>query len=149
MEKILQQILDGQKQLFEGQKQLFQGQEQIISRLDRLETRMDRLETKVNSLEAKVNSLETRMDIVEGKLDENIAVTKALRHNNEEINAQLHSLGHSLAELTGTVNQLDSKVDKLANCLAEHIDRTSDNINFLLRKTAEHGDDIHQIRRAL
>lgn len=115
MEELLKLLLDGQKQLFEGQKQLFEGQTRI----------------------------ENRLDILEGKLNENIDITKALRHNNEEINAQLHGLGHNVNALAGKVNKLEEKSDKFD----VEWNRLANDVIFLVRKASEHEYDIRQLNR--
>ncbi|MDU4960699.1 MAG: hypothetical protein E6X17_08555 [Sporomusaceae bacterium] len=116
MEKILQQLLDGQKQLFDGQKQLFEEVRQIKT-----------------------------------TLDENVQVTKGLVNWTEEINAQVHGMGHTLAKLEGKVNQLEGKVDHLgANAAKTHeqVERMASDVIFLVRKASEHEQDIRQLSRA-
>ncbi len=149
MEKLLQQLVDGQKQLFEGQERLFNGQKQLEEGHKLLlEGHKQLLEGHKQLFEGQ-ERLAARLDKLEDKvagmaitLKENVDMTKGLKNWTEEINAQVHGLGHTLAKLEGKVNQLEEKVN-------EHLDRTSDSINFLLHRSAEHGEDIRRLRRAL
>ena len=86
-------------------KQLLQGQKQITQRLDQIESYM----------------ASERQQIALSQ------IFHALRLNSEEVNAQLHSIGHNLNVLTGEVaavkentSLLDSKFDVLNNRLFQH-----------------------------
>ncbi|MDU4960302.1 MAG: hypothetical protein E6X17_06530 [Sporomusaceae bacterium] len=122
MEKILQELFNGQKQLFDGQKQLL----------------------------AEVKRINTRLESVEGKLDENIQVAKGLVSWTEEINAQVQGTGHALAKVEGKVNQLDEKVDKLdkrLEAVEEQQDIMRADLSFLVRKAAEHDDAMRRLKK--
>ena len=142
MEKLLQQLIDGQEQLFDGQKQLFEGQKQLFEGQKQLFEGQKQLFEGQERLAARLGKLEDKVDGMAITLKENVDMTKGLKNWTEEINAQVHGLGHTLAKLEGKVNQLEEKVN-------EHLDRTSDSINFLLHRSAEHGEDIRRLRRAL
>lgn len=78
MEKILQQILEGQlettkelKRLSEGQTKLFEGQTQINQRLDNIDNRL-------NNVENHLSNVEGRLDKIKGNLAENNRFIHAL-----------------------------------------------------------------------
>ncbi|CQR70426.1 hypothetical protein SOV_39600 [Sporomusa ovata DSM 2662] len=102
-------------------------------------------------MEETLKQILARLEVIESKLDENIQVTKALRHNNEEVNAQLHCLGHNLAELTGKVNQLDKKADKLDSRF-EQMEMQQDiikaDVMFLARKAIEQDEAMYRLQKA-
>ncbi|MDU4960683.1 MAG: hypothetical protein E6X17_08475 [Sporomusaceae bacterium] len=123
MEKILQQLLDGQRHLFEGQQQ-------ILNRMDKLEQKFDALDQKVSGLEEKVAGLEV-------SLQENVAITKSIQHWTEEIQAQFHGMGHTLNRIEGKVSQLEKQQDIIKA-----------DISFLTRKAAEQDEAMYRLQRA-
>jgi len=76
----------------------------VTQRLDSMDSRLDRIESDMAS---------------ERQLIELSQIVHALRHNSEEVNAQLHNLGHSLNVLTGKaatkedVSELSAKFEVL------------------------------------
>ncbi|BBB92016.1 MAG TPA: hypothetical protein PKA28_05930 [Methylomusa anaerophila] len=90
-------------------KQILEGQKQITQRLDRMESNLSDLKTTVNN--------------IEGQQQENTRIIHALRHNSEEVNAQLHNIGHNLNVLTGKtstkedISELNAKFNILNNRL--------------------------------
>ena len=162
---MLKQLLAGQSQLFEGQKQLVEGQKQILVRLDRVEGRLDKLEGRMDLVEGRLDKMEGRLDKIEGRLDKiegrleivegrvghNSEVAQALLHRTEELNAQVHSSGHNLAELTGAVNQIRDRMDSLerkATRIDANVYSMAGDVSFLLRKTSEHDEVIRHLNRA-
>lgn len=78
MEKILKELLEGQKQLFAGQKQLFEGQKQIMERLDRIDTTMvtkDHLDKVLFEQQEDVKSM---LQHISNKLDAQAADIKSV-----------------------------------------------------------------------
>lgn len=97
-------------------RQLLEGQQQITKRLDRMEEGQQQLKEDIAELKTTVNN-------IEGQQIENSRFIHALRHNSEEVNAQLHNIGHNLAVLTGQaatkedISELNAKFDLLNNRL--------------------------------
>lgn len=97
-------------------RQLLEGQQQIIKRLDRMEESQQQLSEDIAELKTTVNN-------IEGHQIENSRFIHALRHNSEEVNAQLHNIGHNLDVLTGRaatkedITELNAKFDLLNNRL--------------------------------
>jgi uncharacterized coiled-coil DUF342 family protein len=96
---------------------------------------LELLVEKVSQLEPLIEKVSN----IEVQLDETNQIVKALRHNHEEVNAQIHSLGHSVNKLAGQVAKLPAKED---------FDRLGLDVAFLMRKTGEHDSDIRKIRMA-
>ncbi|SDF79222.1 hypothetical protein SPACI_010860 [Sporomusa acidovorans DSM 3132] len=92
------------KQLLEGQKQLTQRLEHMDSRFDKVDSRLDRIESDMASERQQIELSQ---------------IVHALRHNSEEVNAQLHNIGHYLNVLTGKaatkedISELNSKFEVL------------------------------------
>ncbi|CQR70496.1 hypothetical protein SOV_40280 [Sporomusa ovata DSM 2662] len=117
------------KQLLEGQQQLF----------------------------AEVKQINTRLDGVEIALKENIDVTMGLKHWTEELNAQVHGLGHTMTKLEGKVSQLDEKVNNLdekVNKIDDRLERMEEqqdiikaDVMFLARKAIEQDEAMYRLRK--
>lgn len=82
----------------------------------------------------KVTSIDNDVSTIKGQLDETNQITKALLHRTEEIDAKFDGLLHNTAS-KDSVAHLDTKLERLAA-----------DINFLVRKAAEHEDDIRNLR---
>ncbi len=145
------QLFEGQKQLFEGQNLLVEGQKQILVRLDRVEDRLDKLEGRLDLVEGRLDKIDGRLEIVEGRVGNNSEVVQALLHRTEELNAQVHSGGYNLAELTGAVNQIKDRMDSLerkATRIDANVYSMAGDVSFLLRKASEHDEVIRHLNRA-
>ncbi len=105
MEKILQQILEGQAQ--------------INKRLDSFENRFDVLESHFDTLENRVLN-------IGGQLDENTQLIKALLHRTDELDAKFEGLLHTTAT-KDSIASLNSKFDLLNDRLFQ----TENKINLL------------------
>ncbi|TWH45248.1 hypothetical protein [Sporomusa sp. KB1] len=74
-------------------------------------------------LKEDIAEIRTTVTNIEGQQIENSRFIQALRHNSEEVNAQLHNIGHNLDVLTGRaatkedVTELNAKFDLLNNRL--------------------------------
>ena len=144
MENLLRQLLEGQQQITkrfdrmeESQQQITkrfdrmeEGQQQITKRLNRMEEsqqqitkRLDHMEESQQQLKEDIAGLRTTVTNIEGQQIENSRFIHALRHNSEEVNAQLHNIGHNLDVLTGRaatkedITELNAKFDLLNNRL--------------------------------
>lgn len=69
--------------------------------LKQIITRLDRMEEGQQQLKADMSDLKTTVGNMSGQQRENTDYIKALLHRTEEINAQLHNIGHNLNVLTG------------------------------------------------
>ncbi len=76
------------------------------------------------------------------QLDENTRIAKALLHRTEELDAKFDGL--LLA--TATKESIARLEAKMAS--KEDIDRLAHDVNFLVRKAAEHDEDIRRLRKA-
>lgn len=76
----------------------------VTQRLDSMDSRLDRIESDMASERQQIELSQ---------------IVHALRHNSEEVNAQLYNLGHSLNDLTGKaatkedVSELNAKFEVL------------------------------------
>lgn len=120
MEELLKEVLSevkGLKTEVGGLKAEVQG---ISSRMDKLETKFDSLETKV--------------DTMDGQLRENTDYIKSLLHRTEELDAKFDGILHTTAS-KDAIKALDTKIDRVAA-----------DMTFLVRKAAEHEDDIRNLK---
>jgi len=133
VEKILQQLLEGQQQLFEGQKQLFDGQKQLFESQQQLAESQQQLAGNQQQLTASQQQLAgnqqqltasqqqlaegqtqiiKRLDRIENTMVTKVDFDKAMNEGQKDIVA--------LLERTATkdsITRLDTKVDLLNNKL--------------------------------
>ncbi|BBB92987.1 MAG TPA: hypothetical protein PKA28_01865 [Methylomusa anaerophila] len=126
MEELLRQILSRLDQMEQGQQQLFVGQQQTNQRFDRIESDITGIKSDITGIKSDITGiksditdLKTTVSNIEGQQIENSRIIHALRHNSEEVNAQLHNIGHNLDVLTGKaatkedVSELNAKFEVL------------------------------------
>lgn len=81
------------------------------------------IQEEIRPIKEGIAELKTTVSNIEGQQIEHSRIIHALRHNSEEVNAQLHSIGHNLNVLTGKaatkedVAELNAKFDILNNRL--------------------------------
>ncbi|MBU2700613.1 putative nuclease with TOPRIM domain [Sporomusaceae bacterium BoRhaA] len=76
-----------------------------------------------------------KLDNLDGRLQENIVVTKGLVHQSELQNTQFDNLMNVTARIEGHMANSEKNIDRMAG-----------DITFLVRKTAEHEDDIRNLK---
>jgi hypothetical protein len=87
----------------------------------------------------KLNSMESRLNTGERQLSANTAMIKDLVHQTNELAARISGLLNSTAtEAALTITE---------KRLAVRIDRIGSDLSFLIRKAAEHDDDIRELRQ--
>jgi len=104
--------------------------------LELLVEKVSGLDTKVSDLDAKVSGLDRRMCNMEKQVKENTGLIKALIHAGESQKAEIEGLKMEIAKLTGTVNSIDKRLYRMA-----------EDITFLVRKCAEHDEDIRELQK--
>lgn len=97
----------------------------VTQRLDSMDSRLDNMDSRLDNMDSRLNNIDSRLDRIESDMAserqqiELSQIVHALRHNSEEVNAQLHNLGHSLNVLTGKaatkedVSELNAKFEVL------------------------------------
>lgn len=98
MEKILQQILEGQYKLIEEQKKLAEEQKKFAEE-----------QKKLTEEQKKTNQ---RLENVEGQVKENNVFIQALIHRTDELEAKFDGLLHTTAT-KDSINTLNTKFDLL------------------------------------
>jgi len=121
MEALLQQILEGQKQLFEGQ--------------NRIESRMDKLDKDIIIVKEEMGTTTQQ--------DENNRLIGALLHRTEEMDARFDGLLHNTASKESITD-----LSEQHNSMHQRLDRMAMDVNFLVRKAAEHEADIFEFKKA-
>ncbi|MBP1763037.1 MAG: trimeric coiled-coil oligomerization domain of matrilin [Firmicutes bacterium] len=106
----------------------------LNGRFDNMENRMDRMESQFANLDSRMDRLESRMECLEGQTKENTGIIKALLHRTEELDAKYDNLLNTTAT-KDSIAKLDTKIDRMGA-----------DITFLIRKTAEHEDDIRNLK---
>ena len=124
MEEILKQILDGQNKIFDRMDTLEKSQSQMLNRMDTLDKGQSQIIERLESVEDEMRH------------GENIQMTKAIKIGAEETNANLNGLLLNTASKDSIAN-LDKKIERIAG-----------DVNFLIRKTTEHEDDIRSLKLA-
>jgi len=78
--------------------------------------------------------LQNDVSNIKGQLEETNQITRSLLHRTEELDAKFDGLLHNTAS-KDSIAHLESKMERMAG-----------DINFLVRKAAEHEDDIRNLR---
>jgi chromosome segregation ATPase len=128
---------------------------QILSEVQGLSKRMDKLENKVTNIEGNISGLKEDVsgikgDIsglkenvsgikddvagIKGQQQENSGFIQALLHRTEELDAKFDGILHATASKTALA-RIDDKFDRMAA-----------DMTFLVRKAAEHEDDIRNLK---
>lgn len=92
----------------------------------------------MDAAEAKLDQLEP----IKSQLDENTGIVKALMHRIDELDAKFDGLLTTTAT-KASIERLEAKAAS-----KEDIDRLAYDTSFLVRKAAEHDDDIRRLRKA-
>ncbi|MCX7779645.1 MAG: hypothetical protein N2491_01865 [Negativicutes bacterium] len=122
MEQILKEILSAVKSL-----------DNKVSDIDK---RLNNLETDVTEIKTDIAGMKTDIANLEGQMIETNQIVKALLHRSEETDAKLESLAVNTASRY-SVERLEKAIDRVAT-----------DMNYLVRKSVEHDDDIRELRRA-
>lgn len=77
------------------------------------------------------------LELLLQKVTEHGEILQALRHAGEVQKAQIDQLIINIAHISGHQEEMDKALDQMAG-----------DISFLVRKSAEHGDQIRELRRA-
>ncbi len=85
---------------------------------------------ELSGIKGQLNELTNDIGSVKGQLNENTQLIKALLHRTDELDAKYDSLLHTTAT-KDTIGSINTKLDRMAA-----------DITFLVRKAAEHEDDI-------
>lgn len=108
----------------------------ILDKIQSMGSQNQSIENKMKSMENKMQSMESTVQTMNIRMEENIQITKAILHRQEEADAKIEGLSLDLAKLHGEVTSVKSSVSKLTE------DQKS--IHELL---GEHEISIRSIRR--
>lgn len=125
MEKLLQQLLDGQK---------------------RMESRLESMDTRLESVEIQLGSVDSRLESVEGQVQENSGFIQALVHQSEYQKAQMDELTHGAARIEGRLNQGFAEMDERFATFEKDVKTVADDVGFLARKVFTHDDVIRNLK---
>jgi len=78
MEKILQQLLEGQAETTKELKRLAEGQTQVIQRLDNIDDRFEAIEHRLEFMDVRLNNIDVHLENIDGQLGENTRFIHAL-----------------------------------------------------------------------
>lgn len=102
-----------------------------------MEKILEQILEKLNSLDNKASGMETDITLIKTQLSEHGEILQAVRHAQETQKAQIDQLIIDTAHLNGKQEELNQTTDRLAG-----------DVSFLVRKAAEHDEDIRNLRRA-
>ena len=134
MERLLQQLVEGQKKLFEGQEKLFKGQERMEARLDKLDGDMTSVKEDMTAVKAEMGT--------KVQQNEHSQLLAALLHRAEEMDARFDGLLHNTAS-----KEMVTEVSQQQAAIHQRLDRMAMDVNFLVRKAAEHEADIFEFKK--
>lgn len=103
----------------------------ILSEVTGLKEGQKQLSNEISGINERLNSIENEI-----RTGENIQMTKAIKNWVEDSNASINCLLLTTASKDSIIN-LDKKVERIAG-----------DVNFLIRKTTEHEDDIRSLKLA-
>lgn len=109
-------------------------QKLVLGQLTELTKGQQRLATGQQQLTDTVSNINRRLENVEGQLSETNSIVKSLLHNTEELDAKFDGLLNVTAS-NSSVEEITNKLDRMAG-----------DITFLVRKAAEHEDDIRKLK---
>lgn len=127
MEAVLQQILEGQ---------------------NRMESRLDKLDASVNRMEARLDKIDGDIIAIKDEMgtrvqqDENNRLIAALLHRTEEMDARFDALLHNTAS-----KEMTTEISQQQHMIHHRLDRIAMDVNFLVRKAAEHEADIFEFKK--
>ena len=84
------------------------------------------------------------LELLVQKVTEHGEILQALRHSSEIQKAQFDQLQITVAHIEGRQEEMNERLEQMD----KSIDRMAGDISFLVRKSAEHDDDIRELRRA-
>lgn len=93
-------------------------------------------------IQEELKPIKDEMISVKSQLDENTRIINVLLHRTEELDAKFDGLLLTTATKE-SIARLEAKM-----ATKEDIDRLAHDVNFLVRKAAEHDDDIRRLRKA-
>jgi uncharacterized phage infection (PIP) family protein YhgE len=135
------QLFEGQKQLFEEQKQLFEGQKQLVEEQKKINGRLDNIDNEIGTIKMEIVTIKAEMG-TKTQQDENTRLLDALMHRSEEMDAKFDGLLHNTA-----AKESITVLSEQLKAVNQRIDRMAMDVNFLVRKAAEHEADIFEFKK--
>lgn len=89
----------------------------------------------LESLVAAVAQMQGSIEVIEGKLDENIEITKALRHQSEVQAAQLNAVSDKIDRMEGRLARIEGEVRDVRS-----------DLRLIEAVTAKNWKDISELR---
>ena len=103
--------------------------------LSSLKTEVSGMKTEQSSMKTEQSSMKTELSDMKAQQQENTDLINALIHNVAVANAKLDGLTISTATKESVIR------------VSKNIDRLGTDMSFLVRKAAEHDDDIRELRQ--
>ena len=100
----------------------------------------------------KLTNMQEALLLVKGQGSENSEFISALMHRTEEMTAQLHNLSSDIDQLSGRVANVEKDMATRAivleteRRLLSRVDHVGSDVSFLVRKIADHDDEIRALR---
>ncbi|MCX7780345.1 MAG: hypothetical protein N2491_05430 [Negativicutes bacterium] len=105
-----------------------------------LNSEISGIKSEISGIKSEISGIKSEISGIKSQLSENTQIIKALMHRTEELDAKFDGLLHTTATKDALIN--------FENKITTQLDRMAGDITFLVRKTAEHDDDIRALRRA-
>lgn len=92
---------------------------EMLTEIKGIKTDVSTLKEGQTSIVQRLDKLDNRVDNLEGQMKETNSIVQALRHNQEEMNAQIHNISYNLDTLTGKaatkedISKIEAKIDVL------------------------------------
>jgi chromosome segregation ATPase len=105
--------------------------------MKRLEKILEQILEKLNSMETEQKEMKADIKLIKTQQSEHGKIIQEVRHAQKAQKAQIDQLVINTAHISGKQEELIQTVDRLDG-----------DVSFLVRKAAEHEEDIRDLRRA-
>ncbi len=131
-------------------------QNRVLQELSSLKTEVSSMKSELSSVKTEVSGMKTELSSVkteqssmkteQSSMKTELSDMKAQQQENTDlINALIHNVAVANAKLDGLTISTATKESVIR--VSKNIDRLGTDMSFLVRKAAEHDDDIRELRQ--
>jgi len=108
--------------------------DQIDQRFDQIDHKFDQIDHKFDQIEKRLDQIDQRLDHLDGRLN---SVEELIRQHHEELEEVATQIEQSVVSQVSFQTETRNTLEKMQY-----------DINYLVRKTSTHDDDIIQLKKA-
>lgn len=103
---------------------------------------------EIKNIHGRLDQMDSRLDTIETQQKENTTMIKALLHSKEILHAQYDQILITTSQIEGRLEPMEKSISRLDN-IEKTVEHLAGDISFLVRKSADHDDEIRQIRKTI